>query len=82
LEQKAKDDAISSFERQLSELTQKIAELERRLSVLERSSGPRQVNPQPKLTGQLPQPAKSLARKSYLERMVDAARREHEREGT
>jgi hypothetical protein len=79
MEQNSKDDLISSLELQLRALTHKLAELERRLAVLERSAGP----PKPEISVKLnpvPKQAPSLRGRSYLERMIETARREHERE--
>jgi len=82
LEETAKDDVILSFELKLNSLAQRIAELEQRLRVLERSPKSPRVNPQPKLGNPSPRPVKSLRGKNYLERMIEAARREYERERT
>lgn len=79
VEQNSKDDIISSFELQLRALTQKLAELERRLAVLERSAGPLKPETLKKLNP-VPKQAPSLRGRSYLERMIETARREHERE--
>lgn len=76
MEQKSKDDVISSFELQLKALAQKLTELERRLSVLERSSATKPETP--KLNPAKPMP--SLRGRSYIERAIDAARRDYERE--
>jgi hypothetical protein len=76
VEQKSKDDVISSFELQLKALAQKLTELERRLSVLERSSATKPETP--KLNPAKPMP--SLRGRSYIERAIDAARRDYERE--
>jgi hypothetical protein len=77
VEQKSKDDVISSFELQLKALAQKLAELERRLAVLERSL-PTSKPGTPKLIPSKPMP--SLRGRSYIERAIDAARRDYERE--
>ena len=77
VEQKSKDDVISSFELQLKALAQKLAELERRLAVLERSlptSKPETLKLNP------PKPTPSLRGRSYIERAIEAARRDYERE--
>jgi len=80
VEQNSKDDIISSFELQLRALNQKLTELERRLSVLERSAG----SPKPQISvtklNPVPKQTPSLRGRSYLERMIETARREHERE--
>jgi hypothetical protein len=77
VEQKSKDDVISSFELQLKALAQKLAELERRLAVLEHSSATSKPET-PKLNPAKPMP--SLRGRSYIERAIEAARRDYERE--
>jgi len=76
VEQKSKDDVISSFELQLKALAQKLAELERRLAVLERSL----ATSKPETLKLNPKPTPSLRGRSYIERAIDAARRDYERE--
>ena len=77
VEQKSKDDVISSFELQLRALAQKLAELERRLAVLERSLATSKPET-PKLNPAKPMP--SPRGRSYIERAIEAARRDYERE--
>ena len=77
MEQKSKDDVISSFELQLRALAQKLAELERRLAVLERSLATSKPET-PKLNPAKPMP--SPRGRSYIERAIEAARRDYERE--
>jgi hypothetical protein len=77
VEQKSKNDVISSFELQLKALAQKLAELERRLAILERSSAASKPET-PKLNPAKPMP--SIRGRSYIERAIEAARRDYERE--
>ncbi len=80
VEQNSKDDINPSFEPQLRALIQKLAELERRLAVLERSAAPLRPEIPVKKLNPVPKQASSLRGRSYLERMIETARREHERE--
>jgi hypothetical protein len=81
LNQNAENRQILTLESRLNSLLQRISEIERRLGNLERSAGVvKPVSNPPKTDPPNPQPRVVPSRCSYIQKTINVARREYERE--